>query len=214
MALFDVINDCVELCVNGAIHQIVMINADDRAIGRNDLYGHVVDLTKLRVLCHCRTRHTGELLIHQEVVLERNGCKSLIFFSNLNTFFCLNCLVKTLRVPSTFHNTAGKLIYNLNFTVHDNILLITMKHKLGFQRLLKMIDELSCIVTINFHAKRALNFCKTCIRCGNGMLCLIHLKINLRNKPTNGSGKIPIGTCRLSARSRDNKRSTSLIDKD
>ncbi len=32
MALFDVINNCMELCVNGTIHQIVMINTDDRAI--------------------------------------------------------------------------------------------------------------------------------------------------------------------------------------
>ena len=140
MTLFNVSYDSFKLSVNSTIDQVIEVFTLYRTVRWNNLNRNVINLTELCVLGHCSTGHTGELVVHEEVVLEGDSCQSLVFFTYLNILFCLNCLVKTLRITTAFHDTTSKLINNLNFAVNDNVLLVTMEHILSLQRLLKMID--------------------------------------------------------------------------
>ena len=140
MTLFNVSYDSLKLSINSTIDQVIEVFTLYRTIRWNNLNRNVINLTELCVLGHCSTGHTGELVVHEEVVLEGDSCQSLVFFTYLNILFCLNCLVKTLRITTAFHDTTSKLINNLNFAVNDNVLLVTMEHILSLQRLLKMID--------------------------------------------------------------------------
>ena len=140
VTLFNVSYNSLKLSVNGAIDQVIEVFTLYRAIRWNNLNRNVINLTELCVLGHCGTGHTRKFVVHEEVVLEGNSCQSLVLFTYLNVLFCLNCLMKTLRITTAFHNTTSKLINNLNFAVNDNVLLITMEHVLSLQRLLKVID--------------------------------------------------------------------------
>ena len=140
MTLFNVSYDSFKLSVNSTIDQVIEVFTLNRTVGWNNLNRNVINLTELCILGHCGTGHTGELVVHEEVVLEGDSCQSLVFFTYLNVLFCFNCLVKALRITTAFHDTTSELINNLNFTVNDNVLLITMEHVLSLQRLLKVID--------------------------------------------------------------------------
>ena len=140
VALFNVFDNSFKFSVNSTINKVIKILALNRAVRWNNLNRNVINLAELCVLGHCSTGHTRKLVIHKEVVLEGNSCQSLVLFPHLNVFFCLNCLMEAFRITTTFHNTTSKLINNLNFTVNDNILLVTMEHILSLQRLLKMIN--------------------------------------------------------------------------
>ena len=140
MALFNVSYDSFKLSVNSTINQVIEVFTLNRTVRWNNLNRNVINLTELCILGHCGTSHTRELVVHEEVILERNSCQSLILFTHLNVLFCLDCLVKTLRIATAFHNTTGILINNLYFAINDNVLLITMEHVLSLQRLLKVID--------------------------------------------------------------------------
>ena len=180
MTLFNVFNNSLELSVNSAIDQVIKVFTLNRTIRWNDLYRNVINLTELCVLSHCGTSHTGELVVHEEVVLKRNSCQSLVLFTYLDVLFCFNCLVKTFGVTTTFHNTAGKLINNLNLTIDDNVLLVAMEHVLGLQSLLKVIDQLAGLIVVDvINVESALNLFKANFCCCNGVLGLIHLKVNI-----------------------------------
>ena len=140
VTLFNVSYDSLELSVNGSIDQVIQVLTLNRAIRWNNLNRNVINLTELCVLGHCSTGHTRELVVHEEVILERNGCQSLVFFTYLNILFCLDCLMKALRITTAFHDTTSKFINNLYFAINDNVLLVTMEHILSLQRLLKVID--------------------------------------------------------------------------
>ena len=180
MTLFDVSYNSLELSINGAIDQVIKILTLNRAIRWNNLNRNVVNLTELCVLSHCSTSHTRELVIHEEVILERNSCQSLVFFTYLNVLFCLDCLVKTLRIATAFHNTTSKLVNNLNFTVNDNILLVTMEHVLSLQCLLQVIYQLARLIVVDVvNVKSALDLLETNLCCCDGVLCLVHLKVDI-----------------------------------
>ena len=180
VTLFDVSYNSLKLSVNGAIDQVIQVLTLNRAIRWNNLNRNVINLTELCVLGHCSTGHTGELVVHEEVVLERNSCQSLVFFTYLNVLFCLNCLVKTLRITTAFHDTTSKLINNLDFTVDDNILLVTMEHVLSLQCLLQVIYQLARLIVVDVvNVKSTLDLLETNLCCCDGVLCLVHLKVNL-----------------------------------
>ena len=180
MTLFNVSYNSLELSVNGSIDQVIQVLTLNRAIRRNNLNRNVINLTELCILGHCGTSHTRELVVHEEVILERNSCQSLILFTHLNVLFCLDCLVKTLRIATAFHNTTSELINNLYFTVNDNILLVTMEHVLSLQCLLQVIYQLTGLIVVDVvNVKSALDLLETNLCCCDGVLCLVHLKVNI-----------------------------------
>ena len=180
VALFNVSYDSFKLSVNSAIDQVIKVFTLNGTIRWNNLNRNVINLTELRVLSHCSTSHTRELVIHEEVILERNSCQSLILFTYLNVLFCLNCLVKTLRITAAFHNTTSKLVNNLDFTVNDNILLVTMEHVLSLQCLLQVIYQLTGLIVVDVvNVKSTLDLLETDLCCCDGVLCLVHLKVNI-----------------------------------
>ena len=93
MALLDVFCYGVELGLDVAVHKVVVVFANNRAIGRNDLHGQVVDLAELSVLGHGRTGHAAELVVQTEVVLERDGGERLVLLANEHAFLGLDGLM-------------------------------------------------------------------------------------------------------------------------
>ena len=63
VTLLDIVGDGVVLGLNGAVHQVLMVNTLNGLVGGDDLNGQLVDLAELGILGECRTGHAGELVI-------------------------------------------------------------------------------------------------------------------------------------------------------
>ena len=79
-----------------SIDRIVHVISDDRFVGRDDDNVHVVDVAELVFLGLGCTGHTGELVVHPEVVLERDGGESLGLRPYLDAFLGFDGLVQTV----------------------------------------------------------------------------------------------------------------------
>ena len=66
------LDDRVVLLAARLVHEIVAIFADHRLVRRNDRDLEFIDLEKLRLFRFGRAGHTGQLVVHAEVVLDRD----------------------------------------------------------------------------------------------------------------------------------------------
>ena len=138
--------------------------------------------------------------------------------------------MKTVIVSSSKHNTAGKLIYDKNLSVFNNIVNITAHYTTRLDCLIDMMKQ-CCIFHIHkvFNAENLLclfytALCKCCcfsffinyivaVICFLSVLLFVHLS-NLNH--CKGFGKVicsSVHICWLIALAADNKRGSCLIDK-
>jgi hypothetical protein len=74
----DVVDDRVELASLGLVDEVVLVFADHRRLVGIDDDVELVDLHELVGLGHRRAGHAGELVVHAEVVLERDRGERLV----------------------------------------------------------------------------------------------------------------------------------------
>ncbi|MDT4853706.1 hypothetical protein FQZ97_879830 [compost metagenome] len=80
----------------GFVNLIFAVIADNVSIRRNGDHIQLVDLPELRCLRLCRTGHTGQLVVHPEIVLQGNGSIGLGRVFHLHIFFGFYRLVKAV----------------------------------------------------------------------------------------------------------------------
>ncbi len=215
MALDDVVCDGIELCLDCAVDEVVVVLADDGLVGRDDLHGQVVDLAELGILGHGGTGHAGELVVEAEVVLERDRGKRLVLFADRDAFLCLDGLVEALRVAPALHDAARELVDDLDLAVKHDVLLVAVEHVLGLESLLEMVHELAGDIGVDVgDAEGMLDLAQAFIGCGNRMLCLVHLVVHVARKATDCTGEVLVGACRLRAGTGDDERRPCLVDED
>ena len=231
MALLDLIGDRVELGVDGAVHQVVVIDAGDGAVGGDDLNGQVVDLAELGVLGNGRTGHAGELVVEAEVVLQGDGGQRLVLLADQHALFGLDGLMQALGVATALHDAAGELIDDLDLAVGHHVLLVAVEHVLGFERLLQMVDEGAGQIAVDiFDAETLLNLLQTLLGGGDGVLGLVHdevtggldrlagkhVEIGLLalSEAADGAGEVLVGAGALGAGTGDDEGRARLIDQD
>ena len=86
---------------------------------------------ELRRLGLSRTGHAGELLVHAEVVLERDRCPGVVLVLNLDPLFGLDGLVKAVGPASAIHDAAGELVDDLHLAVGHQVVLVPVVELLG-----------------------------------------------------------------------------------
>ena len=126
MCFHNFLYNCLEFLLFCLIYSIFSVDTCDRTVGRNLDNVHAVDITELFFLCQGCTCHTCFLCIFIEEVLECNGCKRLALTFYFYMLFCLNCLMKSVRITTSRHNTSGKLINDQDFIIRNYIILITV----------------------------------------------------------------------------------------
>ena len=125
----------------GAIDDIVLINALNRAVGRNFDAAQPIDVAEFGFFGHGRAGHACQFGIKAEVVLERNGSQRLIFGLNGYMFLGFNRLMQTVGVTAAFHHTACKFIDNHDFVVLDDIVNVPDVHFMGAQSLIDVMNQ-------------------------------------------------------------------------
>ena len=75
----------------------------------------------------------AELLVHAEIVLERDGGQGLILIGDFHAFFGFHGLVQPVAPAAARHQPAGELIDDDDLAVFHHIVHIALVERIGLQ---------------------------------------------------------------------------------
>ena len=100
-----------ELVVLGEEHQVRLVFADHRLVGRDHHDFQAVNLLEFERFGIRRSGHAGKLRIQSEIILERDGRDGLIFFSRTFTpSLASTAWCRPFGPAPPLHGAAGELI--------------------------------------------------------------------------------------------------------
>ena len=133
--------DRAPLALAGLVDLVVLVLADHRPV-RGDLHhADLVDLHELRGLGQGRARHARELVVHAEVVLQRDRRERLVLLADAHALLGLDGLVQALRPAAAVQDAAGELVDDLDLAVDDGVVDVLLVERLGLQRLVQVVDQ-------------------------------------------------------------------------
>ncbi|OQB27029.1 MAG: hypothetical protein BWY09_03207 [Candidatus Hydrogenedentes bacterium ADurb.Bin179] len=88
-----------------------------------------VDAVELFLFGQGCAGHAAQLAVHTEVVLDGDGGVGHIFRLDFHAFLGFHRLVQPVGPASSGHHAAGKLIHNNDFTVLDNVFLVSAEEE-------------------------------------------------------------------------------------
>ena len=135
--LFYFVNDGSIFLTSGFVHTVVHIIALDRTVGRYLYHIQFIDVPELPCLCRCSTCHTCQLMVHTEVVLQRNGCKGLCGSFHFYMLLRLHCLMQSIAPTAAFHDTSCLFVNDFYFAIHHNVFIVFVEHGICLQQLLQ-----------------------------------------------------------------------------
>ena len=138
----NLIDHGVELSLLCLVDDVILVLTRDRSVCRDHNDIEFVDRPELACLSLCGTCHTGKFVVHTEVVLESDGCKSLGCSLHLDVLLGLDSLVESVAPTASFHNTAGLLIHDLDFAVLDNVVDLLVEHCVSLKELSHSVHTL------------------------------------------------------------------------
>ena len=231
VALHDLLDDGIVFAVDGLVDGIRVILADDRAVGGDGNDVQTVDLSELGGLRLCRTGHTGQLLIHTEVVLEGDGRQRLALGGDLHALLGLDGLMEALVVTAADHQATGKLIDDEHFAVLHDVINVALHHTVGFDGLVDVVGEghILCGSEV-LDLEIFLGLLDALSRQGAGLVLLVHdviavsLLVGLHlvfqldhdalAQSADEAVHLGIQAGRVLSAARDDKRRTGLVDED
>ena len=110
------------------IYTVVHVDTSHRTIGRNLHHIKLVNVPKLARLSHSRTCHTGQLVVHAEIVLQRNRGKRLRGSLHLHMFLGFHGLVQPVAPTASIHDTSRLLVHNLHLAINYDIFIVAVEH--------------------------------------------------------------------------------------
>ncbi len=120
---------------------IVLVLAHDLPVGRDRDDVEAVDVHELFRLGERGARHAGELVVHAEIVLERDRRDGLVLRLDWLAFLRLQRLVQALAVAAARHHAAGELVDDDHLTILDDVVLVALEQLVRAQRLLEVVDD-------------------------------------------------------------------------
>ena len=136
------LDDGLVLLTGSLVDAVVHVVADDGTVGGNLHHVELVDVPELTSLGDGRTGHTGQLVVHAEVVLQGDGGKGLRGGLHLDVLLGLDSLMQSVAPAAALHDTAGLLVDDFYLAVDDHILVVLVEHAVGLQQLLQGMDAL------------------------------------------------------------------------
>ena len=141
MTRLDVVDDRVELGLFGLEDEVGLIDALLRTVRRDRHDAEFVGAHQLGRLGLGGTGHAGELVVHAEVVLERDRGEGLVLLFDLHALLRLDRLVDALRPAATLEDATGELVDDLHLAALDDVVLVALVQLLGLQRDRELVHE-------------------------------------------------------------------------
>ena len=214
MALLHFLHDCEPLPFLGAINTIGKIGTLVIAVSWDLRNFKLINLFKFLSLSRGRTGHTRQLGVETEIVLEGNRRHRFTFTLDLYALFGFYSLVEAFRIAATFHHATGKLVYDNDLAITNNIILILLEKRLSAQRLLGMVNHLQTLLVKIGDTKSLLDLLQTRLSKRRNTHLLIEVVIFVFDKRLRDLGKLVIQIRRLLGSGRDNERRTGFVNQD
>ncbi len=154
VAILDVGDDRVDLLLERAEHLIVLVLADHGLVRRDDDDFQVVDLLELERLGVRRAGHAGELVVHPEVVLERDRRERLVLALDGHAFLRLDRLVQPVRPAPARHQPSRELVDDDHLAVLHHVVLVAMEQRVGAQRRIEVVHQRNVVRVVQARAVR------------------------------------------------------------
>ena len=141
VALLDLGNDGAELSCLRFVDDVGVVDSDDGLVRRNFDHVKVVDAAELLFLRKRRAGHAGELAVKPEEILEGDGGKRFVLARDRNALLGLDCLMQTLVVSPTVHQTTRKLVDNDDLPVFDDVVDVLFHQPTRLHRLIDVVRK-------------------------------------------------------------------------
>ena len=134
--LLDFLHHRGELVAPGLEDGVVAIYADARLVRRDHLHRQTVDVVELRRFRLRRARHAGELLVHAEIILDRDRRIRARLALDAHVFLGFDGLVQAVRPAATRHDAAGVFVNDQDLAVgRDDVFDVALIEGVGPQEL-------------------------------------------------------------------------------
>ena len=177
------------------IDGIRLVDADHRPVCRDHDDLEPVYLLEFFRLGERGAGHTGELLVHAEIVLQRDCRERLILASHLHALFSLDSLVKTVRIAAAEHQAPRKFVYDDDLAVLDDVMDVTLEEVMRLKRLHDLMRERGvrevCEEVRQFHD--ALGLGDTLLRQREVALLLVKLEVRALHQLAGNSVSHAVG---------------------
>ena len=180
VALDDLAHDRAPLAVLGLVDLVVAVPADHVHVGRDLDHRELVDLHELARLGQRRSRHACELLVHAEVVLQRDRRERLVLLLDAHALLGLDGLVQALRPAPALEDAAGELVDDLHLAVDHRVLDVALVERLGLQRLDQVVDEVTVLRPVEVRdAEEPLSLGDTLLGHRDRLVLLLELEVEV-----------------------------------
>ena len=127
---------------------VILIDALHGNVGGDFHDVQFVDVEKFLCFGRSSTGHSRNLGVHAEIVLEGNCRQRLVFRLDTDTFLRLDRLMQTIGPTASIHHAPGEFVNNDHFVILDDIIGVPLEHDIGFQCLVKMMDDLRIFIIV------------------------------------------------------------------
>ena len=140
-AVFDVLDDGLELVVLREIDEVGVVLADHRPVRRDHDHFETVDLHELRRFGVGRAGHAGELLVQAEVVLEGDRRDGLVLRAHLHAFLRFDRLVQAVGPAPARHGAAGEFVDDDDFAAAHDVFDVALVDRMRAQRGVQVMHQ-------------------------------------------------------------------------
>ena len=157
--LADRLGDRAELVGDILVEFILVVDARDRAVGRDVDDIHLVNVEEFGGFGRRGAGHARKLGVHAEIILEGDRRERLVLGLDLHAFLRLDRLVQAIGPAPAVHHAAGELVDDHDLTVLDDIVGVDAEHLDRLQRLIDVMHDLRVLDVVEIVAlKQARGF--------------------------------------------------------
>ena len=180
VALLDLARRPPPTCRLGLEDLVVAVGADHRLVGRDLHDRQLVDLHELVRLGDGRAGHARELVVHAEVVLQRDRGERLVLLLDPDALLRLDRLVQALRPAPAVEDPAGELVDDLHLAVDHGVVDVALVERLGLERLDQVVDERAVLGLVEVvDAEEALGLLDALLGDRDGLVLLVELEVEV-----------------------------------
>ena len=215
VALGDVVGDGVELADLALVDQVGLVERCDRHVGRDRHDAELVGAHQLGGLGGRRAGHPGELVVHAEVVLQRDRREGLVLLLDLHAFLGLDRLVDALAPAPALEDAAGELVDDLHLAALDDVVLVPLVELLGLQRDLQLVDEVLLHLVVDvLDAEGRLDLVDAGLERDDDALVLLDLVVDVALQRADDRGEAVVELGGVGDPAGDDQRRAGLVDED
>jgi len=154
----DFVHDGVVLLAPRLVDEVVLVDAPHRAVGGDHHHVELVDLEELGLFGLRRARHPRELLVHAEIVLDRDGRERLRLFAYRHAFLRFHGLMQAVGPAPARHQPPGELVDDEDLAVLHDVLHVLLVQGVGLQQLVDDVQDFALLRILGLDQAAALEF--------------------------------------------------------